>query len=85
MVLEFTRDEVLIILTAKQSNPHEVSLNPLSPSIHIQILQTDPYTFPLRISRENLIKDQGILSCVSHFINAYNLSFDIVWIMLGEN
>ena len=64
MVLEFTRDEVLIILTAKQSNPHEVSLNPLSPSIHIQILQTDPYTFPLRISRENLIIDQGILSCV---------------------
>ena len=46
MVLEFTRDEVLIILTAKQSNPYEVSLNPLSPSIHIQILQTDPYTFP---------------------------------------
>ena len=64
MVLEFTRDEVLIILTAKQSNPHKVSLNPLSPSIHIQILQTDPYTFPLRISRENLIIDQGILSCV---------------------
>ena len=26
------------------------SLNPLSPNIHIQILQTDLYTFPLRIS-----------------------------------
>ena len=25
-------------------------LNPLSPNIHIQILQTDLYTFPLRIS-----------------------------------
>ena len=25
-------------------------LNPLSPSIHIQILQTDLHTFPLRIS-----------------------------------
>ena len=24
--------------------------NPLSPNIHIQILQTDFYTFPLRIS-----------------------------------
>ena len=24
--------------------------NPLSPNINIQILQTDPYTFPLRIS-----------------------------------
>ena len=38
------------------------SLNPLSPNIHIQILQTDLYTFPLRISKENLIKDQGIFS-----------------------
>ena len=26
------------------------ALNPLSPNIHIQILQTDLYTFPLRIS-----------------------------------
>ena len=25
-------------------------VNPLSPNIHIQILQTDLYTFPLRIS-----------------------------------
>ena len=25
-------------------------INPLSPNIHIQILQTDLYTFPLRIS-----------------------------------
>ena len=37
-------------------------LNPLSPIIHIQILQTDLYTFPLRISQENLIKDQSIFS-----------------------
>ena len=35
-------------------------LNPLSPNIHIQILQTDLYTFPSRISWENLIIDQGI-------------------------
>ena len=27
-----------------------IILNPLSPNIHIQILQTDLYTFPLRIS-----------------------------------
>ena len=27
-----------------------VLINPLSPNIQIQILQTDPYTFPLRIS-----------------------------------
>ena len=38
--------------------------NPLSPSIHIQILQTDLHTFPLRISWENLITDQGIFSLV---------------------
>ena len=36
--------------------------SPLSPNIHIQILQTDLYTFPLRISYENLIKDQSIFS-----------------------
>ena len=30
-------------------------LNPLSPNINIQILQTGLYTFPLRISWENLI------------------------------
>ena len=39
-----------------------VFLNSLSPNIHIQILQTGLYTFPLRISWENLIKDQGIFS-----------------------
>ena len=37
-------------------------INPLSPSIHKQILQTDLHTFPLRISCENLIKHQGIYS-----------------------
>ena len=37
-----------------------VNINPLSPNIHKQILQTDLYTFPSRISWENLIKDQGI-------------------------
>ena len=39
-------------------------LDPLSPNIQIQILQTDLYTFPLRISKENLIKDQSIFSYV---------------------
>ena len=36
------------------------SVIPLSPNIHIQILQTDLYTFPSWMSWENLIKDQGI-------------------------
>ena len=35
-------------------------LNPLSPNIHIQILQTDLYTFPYRMSKKNLIKDQSV-------------------------
>ena len=39
-------------------------INPLSPSINIQILQTDLHTFPQRISWENLIIDQGIFSSV---------------------
>ena len=33
------------------------TVNPLSPNIHMQILQTDLYTFPYRMSKENLIKD----------------------------
>ena len=31
-------------------NPRLPPLNPLNPNTHIQILQTDLYTFPLRIS-----------------------------------
>ena len=37
-------------------------LNPLSPNIHMQILQTDLYTFPSWMSWENLIKDQSVFS-----------------------
>ena len=36
------------------------NINLLSPSICIQILPTGLYTFPYRISWENLIKDQSI-------------------------
>ena len=39
--------------------------NPLSPNIHIQILQTELYIFPLRKCWENFIKDQGIFSLVT--------------------
>ena len=39
-----------------------VCIDPLSPNIHKQILQTDLYTFPNRISWEKLIKDQRFLS-----------------------
>ena len=43
---------------------NETKINPLSPNINIQILQTDLHTFPLRIRGENLITDQGIVSLV---------------------
>ena len=39
-------------------------LNPLSPSNHIQILQIDLHTFLWRISWENLIKYQSIVTWV---------------------
>ena len=60
-------------------------LNPLSLSIHIQILQTDLHTFPLRFSRENLIKHQGIFSFVIIFYILTTSSLDNVWTLLGEN
>ena len=67
------------------SNNKGVLINPLSPSIHIQIPQTDLHTFPLRISWENLIKHQGIFSFVIIFYILTTLSLDNVWTLLGEN
>ena len=61
------------------------AINPLSPGIHIQILQTDLHTLPLRISWENLIKHQGIFSFVIIFYILTTLSLDNVWTLLGEN
>ena len=62
-------------------------LNPLSPNIQVQILQSDLHTFLLRISRENLnlMKDQGIFSSVIILLILLTLSLENVWIMLGEN
>ena len=40
----------------------QLAFNPLRPNIHKQILQTDLYTFPYRISWEKLIKDQRFFS-----------------------
>ena len=61
------------------------TLNPLSPNIHIQILQTSLYTFPFRISWENLIKDQGILFLVIILLTLITFSLANLWISLGEN
>ena len=60
-------------------------LNPLSPNIHIQILRTGLYTFPLRISWESLIKDQGIFSLVIILLTLITFSLANVWKSLGEN
>ena len=60
-------------------------LNPFSPNIQVQILQSDLHTFPLRISWENLMKDQGIFSLVIILLILLTLSLENVWIMLGEN
>ena len=46
----------------------QLSINPFSPSVHIQILQNDLLTFPLRMSWENLIEDQGIFTWVINLI-----------------
>ena len=58
--------------------------NPLSPKIHIQILQTDLNTFPYWISWENLFKDQSIFSEVIILFILINFSFNIVLTLLGE-
>ena len=48
----------------------EGHINPLNPTIHEQILQTDVHIFPLRRRRENLIKDQSV--SLDHLINSHN-------------
>ena len=53
-------NNLLVVLPQGSSLP----TNPLSPGIHIEILQTDLHKFPQRISCENLIIDQGIFSWV---------------------
>ena len=50
-----------------------------------EILQTDLYTFPYRISWENLIKDQGIFYSVIILLILITFSFDNLWTLLGEN
>ena len=38
--------ETVSYASAKRIQPASIEINPLSPSIHIQILQTDLHTFP---------------------------------------
>lgn len=64
-----------------------MSPNSLITDIYIQILQTDPYTFTVRIGWENLLKDEpSIFASVIIFINSHDFSLDdILLILLGEN
>ena len=48
-------------------------LNPLSSNIHIQFLQTDLYTFPYRMSKENLIKKIKAFPFGDDFSYSHNL------------
>ena len=57
------------------------NLNPLSPNIHIQILQTDRHTFPSMNELRKFDKRSRHFPLGDHFIS----SLDIVWISLGEN
>ena len=56
------------------------------PNIHIQIHQTiNINRFPLRISRENLVKDQNIFPLVIIFLILIIFSFDDVLMSWREN
>ena len=59
------RTSIFTQITAKEPSLESMcNIKPLSPNIHIQILQTDLHTSPLTIGWENLIKDQSIFSMV---------------------
>ena len=62
------------------------TFNPIGPTIHIQILQTDLHTFPYKISWENLLKNESILQAlmiISLILKTFSL--DDVLKLLGEN
>ena len=81
---------VYTLFSPDQVNLHDFDkylkwmFNPLSPKIHIQILQTDLNTFPYWISWENLFKDRSIFSEVIILFILINFSFNIVLTLLGE-
>ena len=78
--------KMFLFLDLINKNVEWIFFNPLSPSIHIQILQTDLHTFPWWMSRENLMifyRSRHFL-LGDHFINSHQLSLDNVWILSGE-
>ena len=55
---------IVLFLESEGLNAYYITklINPLRPNIHKQILQTNLHTLPLRISWENLVKDQIFFS-----------------------
>ena len=65
-------------LAVRRRQANCVRVNPLSSNIHLQILQTDLHTFPLKISW-----DQSIFPLVINFLVL--ITFSLYIEMLGEN
>ena len=65
-------------LAVRRRQANCVWVNPLSPDIHLQILQTDLHKFPLKISW-----DQSIFPLVINFLVL--ITFSLYIEMLGEN
>ena len=63
-------------LQEQQESPLALTLSPLNPKIHIQILQTDLHTFSFKIGLENLMKDWDLI--------LLTFSIDNVLTLLGE-
>ena len=59
--------------------------NPISSDIHLQILQTDLYTFPYLISWENLKNDRSIFPLVIILSILITYSLECVMILFEEN
>ena len=53
--------------------PYSVRFNPLGPNIHIQILQTDLYTFPEKNELREFDKRSKHFLLGDHFIHSHNL------------
>jgi len=62
-----------------------VSFKPLSPNIHIQILETDRHTFPEGFSWENVTKDQRFSPWVIILILLITFALGHILMLLGEN
>ena len=65
--------------------PGNSSFNPLSPKIHIQILQTDLHQFLLRIVERIWFKIKAISLLVINLVILVTFTLDDLLILVGEN